>query len=249
MMLRCVARNTVSDVPESSRTGPPAGKPPLRRGSPRTCAEAAHGDGAQEAALAVAVAAGDASAGEAMKSAPVETTWEPVDVPKPAYVEAAKAERPAPEPLDLPEAPKAVGKPSLKQGTPAVPPVPWPSPSPRPRAPSATSTTSCSAAAPDLNWQCERKICSLGTPATPFLQDRRCFGAIAQLVERFVRIEEVRSSNLLSSTDFDSHSLIAADAAVTPVRACGIVAFLILIAAEETPPQASSSWRTSADAP
>jgi hypothetical protein len=78
----------------------------------------------REAALAVAVAAGDASASEAMKSVPVETTWEPVDVPKPVYVEAAKAERPAPEPLDLPEAPKAVGKPSLKQGTPAVPPVP-----------------------------------------------------------------------------------------------------------------------------
>jgi hypothetical protein len=78
----------------------------------------------REAALAVAVAAGDSSASEAMKSAPVATTWEPVDVPKPVYVEAAKAERPAPEPLDLPEAPKAVGKPSLKQGTPAVPPVP-----------------------------------------------------------------------------------------------------------------------------
>ncbi|GAA1783859.1 hypothetical protein GCM10009712_33960 [Pseudarthrobacter sulfonivorans] len=78
----------------------------------------------REAALAVAVAAGDASASEAMKSAPVATTWEPVDVPKPVYVEAAKAERPAPEPLDLPEAPKATGKPSLKQGTPAVPPVP-----------------------------------------------------------------------------------------------------------------------------
>ncbi len=78
----------------------------------------------REAALAVAVAAGDASASEAMKSVPAETTWEPVDVPKPVYVEAAKAERPAPEPLDLPEAPKAVGKPSLKQGTPVVPPVP-----------------------------------------------------------------------------------------------------------------------------
>ncbi len=74
----------------------------------------------REAALAVAVAAGDASAA----AAPAGTTWEPVDVPRPVYVEAAKAERPAPEPLDLPEAPKAVGKPSLKQGTPAVPPVP-----------------------------------------------------------------------------------------------------------------------------
>ncbi len=77
----------------------------------------------REAALAVAVAAGDSSAGEAM-SAPAATTWEPVDVPKPVYVEAPKVERPAPEPLDLPEAPKAVGKPSLKQGAPAVPPVP-----------------------------------------------------------------------------------------------------------------------------
>ncbi len=51
-------------------------------------------------------------------------------------------------------------------------------------------------------WKTAQIVCSLGTPATPFRQDRRCFGAIAQLVERFVRIEEVRSSNLLSSTDF-----------------------------------------------
>lgn len=78
----------------------------------------------REAALAVAVAAGDASASEARQSAHAATTWEPVDVPKPVYVEAAKAERPAPEPLDLPEAPKAVGKPSLKQGSTTVPPVP-----------------------------------------------------------------------------------------------------------------------------
>ncbi|MET3140317.1 UNVERIFIED_ORG: hypothetical protein ABIB19_000780 [Arthrobacter sp. UYEF10] len=77
----------------------------------------------REAALAVAVAAGDASAAASL--APADTTWEPVDVPKPVYVEAAKAERPAPQPLDLPEAPKAVGRPSLKQGvtgaTPAAP--------------------------------------------------------------------------------------------------------------------------------
>jgi hypothetical protein len=37
----------------------------------------------REAALAVAVAAGDSSASGVMESAPVETTWEPVDVPKP----------------------------------------------------------------------------------------------------------------------------------------------------------------------
>ena len=45
------------------------------------------------------------------------SSWEPVEVPKPTYVEAPKAERAAPMPLDLPEAPKAVGKPSLKQAS------------------------------------------------------------------------------------------------------------------------------------
>jgi hypothetical protein len=68
----------------------------------------------RQAALAVALAAGDKSA-----EAPVEdegTPWEPVEVPKPTYVGAAKANRPAPEPLDLPEAPKPVGRPVLKQG-------------------------------------------------------------------------------------------------------------------------------------
>lgn len=73
----------------------------------------------REAALAVAVAAGDPSAAAVTASA----TWEPVEVPKPVYVEAAKAERPAPEPLELPESPKAVGKPSLKQGAAAAPPA------------------------------------------------------------------------------------------------------------------------------
>ncbi|VXB62393.1 conserved membrane hypothetical protein [Arthrobacter sp. 9AX] len=71
----------------------------------------------REAALAVAVAAGDTSAAQAAPG----STWEPVEVPKPVYVEAAKAERPAPEPLELPEAPKATGKPSLKQGAAGVP--------------------------------------------------------------------------------------------------------------------------------
>ena len=70
----------------------------------------------REAALAVAVAAGDTSAAAAAAGAPAGTPWEPVEVPKPTYVEAAKAERPEPLPLELPEAPKAVGKPSLKQG-------------------------------------------------------------------------------------------------------------------------------------
>jgi hypothetical protein len=75
----------------------------------------------REAALAVAREAGDTSARTAKDAGSNSETWEPVDVPKPVYVEAAKAERPAPEPLDLPESPKAVGKPSLKQGTQAAP--------------------------------------------------------------------------------------------------------------------------------
>ncbi|MHC6230279.1 hypothetical protein ACX5I6_11440 [Arthrobacter sp. MMS24-T111] len=70
----------------------------------------------REAAVAVAVAAGDTSAAAASAGAAAGTPWEPVEVPRPTYVEAAKAERPEPLPLELPEAPKAVGKPSLKQG-------------------------------------------------------------------------------------------------------------------------------------
>ncbi len=66
------------------------------------------------AALAVAVAAGDTSAASKVAQ-PSTTPWEPVEVPKPVYVDAAKAERPAPEPLELPEAPKASAKTPLKQ--------------------------------------------------------------------------------------------------------------------------------------
>jgi hypothetical protein len=70
----------------------------------------------RQAALAEAAASGDTSSARAAAPAPTEGgSWEPVEVPKPTYVEAPKAERAAPEPLGLPEAPKAVGKPSLKQ--------------------------------------------------------------------------------------------------------------------------------------
>lgn len=68
----------------------------------------------REAALAVALAAGDTPDKAVAKEE--STPWQPVEVPKPTYVGAAKANRPAPEPLDLPEAPKPVGKPVLKQG-------------------------------------------------------------------------------------------------------------------------------------
>ncbi|WP_045729651.1 hypothetical protein [Pseudarthrobacter chlorophenolicus] len=77
----------------------------------------------REAAIAVAVAAGDTSAAAPASDVPSNTPWQPVEVPKPVYVEAAKAERPEPKPLELPEAPKAVGKPSLKQGATGAAPV------------------------------------------------------------------------------------------------------------------------------
>lgn len=72
----------------------------------------------RRAALAEAAASGDISTLAATAPISVEgSSWEPVEVPKPTYVEAAKAERAAPQPLDLPEAPKAVGKPTLKQAS------------------------------------------------------------------------------------------------------------------------------------
>ena len=41
---------------------------------------------------------------------PSTTPWEPVAVPKPVYVDAPKAERPAPEPIVLPEPPRPLTK-------------------------------------------------------------------------------------------------------------------------------------------
>ncbi|MDP5227071.1 MULTISPECIES: hypothetical protein [Arthrobacter] len=78
-------------APEATTAAPP----------PLTAAEL------REAALAVAREIGDSLPAE-------ETTWEPVEVPKPLYVDAPKAERPSPEPLNLPESPKPEGKPIIK---------------------------------------------------------------------------------------------------------------------------------------
>ena len=120
-------------VPERAPLREPAGEPRERAESPLFDAQA---DAAErkpapkpltvqelrEAALAEAMASGDTSVrGTAGIRSAEGTSWEPVEVPRPTYVEAPKAERAAPEPLDLPEAPKAVGKPSLKQGLPQAP--------------------------------------------------------------------------------------------------------------------------------
>ncbi|CAN7435791.1 hypothetical protein LJR078_002902 [Arthrobacter sp. LjRoot78] len=110
------SREPAVDAPESPLFDAEAGNKPKVK--PLTAQEL------REAALAEARASGDtalrtaAAPGSAVNT---DAKWEPVDVPKPTYVEAAKAERAAPEPLDLPEAPKAVGKPSLKQGPAAAP--------------------------------------------------------------------------------------------------------------------------------
>ncbi|WP_458115409.1 hypothetical protein [Arthrobacter sp. D2-10] len=59
------------------------------------------------AALAVAAEAGEKPAGTG-------TPWQPVEVPKPTYVEAPKADREDPAPLDLPEAPRPQAKTPIK---------------------------------------------------------------------------------------------------------------------------------------
>lgn len=59
------------------------------------------------AALAVAAEVGENPVGAG-------TPWQPVEVPKPTYVEAPKADREDPAPLDLPEAPKPQAKTPIK---------------------------------------------------------------------------------------------------------------------------------------
>ena len=66
------------------------------------------------AALEVAKAS-QASAEEAARATgQADDTWEPVGVPKPSYVEAARAERPEPGPLEAPEEPKPSTKTAIK---------------------------------------------------------------------------------------------------------------------------------------
>ena len=107
----------------SVRSALPAKESPLfdaEAGSaaPKAAPKPLTADELRQAALAEAAASGDPSVRRVADPAAAEgSSWEPVEVPKPTYVEAPKAERAAPQPLDLPEAPKAVGKPSLKQAT------------------------------------------------------------------------------------------------------------------------------------
>lgn len=109
-------RSAMGPAVESPRVSPPA---PDRPATKIFDAEANAPEPARltavelrQAALDVAEAAGDKTV--RLTSEAKESAWQPVDVPKPTYVDAAKAPRPAPEPLDLPEAPKPLGKPTLK---------------------------------------------------------------------------------------------------------------------------------------
>ena len=126
-------REPAVEAPESPLFDAEADRPRMK---PLTAQEL------REAALAEAKASGDTAlrTAEAPGSGVAgESSWEPVEVPKPTYVEAAKAERAAPEPLALPEAPKALGKPSLKQGPAAAPAAGAPAAKPLTKAQSALS--------------------------------------------------------------------------------------------------------------
>lgn len=70
-------------------------------------------------AIALEVAkASQATADEAAKaSGEGEAAWDPVEVPKPSYLDAAKAERPEPAPLETPADPQPQGRPTHKPGT------------------------------------------------------------------------------------------------------------------------------------
>jgi hypothetical protein len=83
---------------------PPAAEAAPAAPAPLTAAEL------RERALKVAAEAGDTVA----PSRPSGTPWQPVDVPKPTYVAAAKANRPAPAPLPAPEVKKPQVKTSIK---------------------------------------------------------------------------------------------------------------------------------------
>ena len=129
------AMSARSDVPRASAIQPPRRETnlfdaetsgPVENGTPvatRTVPAASNLTATElrQAALAVAAGVTPSVAGSPAPDAvaapqPVGTPWQPVEVPKPMYVAAAKAERQAPAPLELPEAPKAQAKTSLKQG-------------------------------------------------------------------------------------------------------------------------------------
>lgn len=63
---------------------------------------------------ALAVAAQGRAAAAAAHGEPEAEPWQPVDLPAPAYVDAPKAGRPAPQPLELPESPKPAARTSIK---------------------------------------------------------------------------------------------------------------------------------------
>jgi hypothetical protein len=80
---------------------------PLTAMERRTAALAAAGSSVVDVRGQAAPAeAGEASEGTEAAQPAGATAWAPVEVPRPTYVDAAKAERQAPAPLDLPEAPK-----------------------------------------------------------------------------------------------------------------------------------------------
>jgi len=80
--------------------------------APQAAAQPAPLSAEQLRAEALKVAAEAARKAAAAAPGPA---WQPVELPKPTYVAAAKAERPAPEPLPAPEVKKPAAKVNIKQ--------------------------------------------------------------------------------------------------------------------------------------
>ncbi len=96
------AQADVAAAPASSSTAPASSARPLTAAELRT------------AALEFAAASTPQTPAGPPKTS--TTPWEPIPVPKPIYVEAPVAQRPAPEPLDPPQTPKPEGRTSLRAG-------------------------------------------------------------------------------------------------------------------------------------
>lgn len=105
---------------DAETSGPVEGEIPAATGRAVPAASSITATELRQAALAVAAGTNQSPDADTVAQ-PAGTPWQPVEVPKPMYVAAAKAERQAPAPLELPDAPKAQSKTSLKQG--ATPPA------------------------------------------------------------------------------------------------------------------------------
>ena len=166
-------------APFRRRSRRPPAQAPDRGGTPRGRLGGGPCSGRQQRqAASGAATASPATAGN--------TGWEPVEVPKPTYVEAAKADRPAPEPLDLPESPEGRRQAVAQAGPcrrarrrvaecrPCTAPHQGPERAQQPgrrlaAPPRLGPRPGIAARHSKAGWKCGRKICSLRKPALRLL--------------------------------------------------------------------------------